>query len=71
MPEELKPCPFCGFKAVYCEKRYNGVTHRYRVQCNNVGCQIRTPWMCYLDDAVEMWNKRYIKTNTKQHVKGG
>lgn len=55
---ELRNCPFCGFKAVTCEKKYGQVTYRYRIQCNNAGCAIRTPWLCYLDDAKNVWNRR-------------
>ena len=58
MEIELKPCPFCSFKAIVCKKQYNGVTYRYRIQCNNAGCAIRTPWLCYLEDAAKVWNRR-------------
>lgn len=55
---ELDNCPFCGFKPVTCEKKYGQVTYKYRIRCSNVGCAIRTPWLCYLDDAKNVWNRR-------------
>lgn len=62
MPNEnylkLRSCPFCGGKAVNCMKQYDGRIYRYRIQCDNAGCACRTPWLCYQEDAVEVWNKR-------------
>lgn len=55
---ELKPCPFCGSEAVNCTKQYDGRIYRYRIQCDNAGCACRTPWLCYQEDAVEVWNRR-------------
>lgn len=55
---KIKRCPFCEASGVICKKMYNNVVHRYRIQCNNAGCSIRTPWLCYLEDAVEVWNRR-------------
>lgn len=55
---DLKKCPCCGFKAVTCEKKHGKVTYRYRIQCDNAGCKIRTPWLCYLVDAANVWNRR-------------
>lgn len=66
---ELKPCPFCGGKAVNCTKQYDGRICRYRIQCDNAGCACRTPWLCYQEDAAEVWNKR--TENETKDVKDG
>lgn len=58
---EPKPCPFCGGKAVNCMKQYDGRIYRYRIQCDNAGCACRTPWLCYQEDAIEVWNRRAVK----------
>ena len=55
---EPKSCPFCGGKAANCTKQYGGRIYRYRIQCDNAGCACRTPWLCYQEDAVEVWNRR-------------
>lgn len=55
---KLLNCPFCGFKAVICKKQYNGNDYRFRIQCDCAGCACRTPWLCYLDDAAKVWNRR-------------
>lgn len=58
--EELKPCPFCGGKAVmisYSEFAF--------IQCEN--CECRTPRIdanaqfCAKDRAIELWNRRADK----------
>jgi len=64
---ELKPCPFCGGKAVNCTKQYDGRICRYRIQCDNAGCACRTPWLCYQEDAAEVWNRRLKMV---EHIKG-
>lgn len=62
---KLLPCPFCGGKAANCMKQYNGRIYRYRIQCDNAGCACRTPWLCYQEDAAEVWNRR---TDTKDEA---
>lgn len=53
---ELKPCPFCGLKAVICKKQYDGYDRQFAIRCNHCAC--RTPWLYYLDDAAKVWNRR-------------
>ena len=58
MSEKLKPCPFCGSKAMIetfttaCEK-----VPRYRVRCEDCFCQ--TSWDYFeIDEVVKDWNRR-------------
>lgn len=56
MMAELKPCPFCGSKAVI---QRNGSYHR--VCCPNIqDCPIepRTHWVLNQESAIKAWNRR-------------
>ena len=62
MPNELKPCPFCGGKAkLYSQKVAGGYDYSY-VFCES--CKIGTkkyevsPEYCANDKATEAWNRR-------------
>lgn len=56
---ELKPCPFCGGKAVivcFDMTDENGDDHEtYSAECR--GCGICTPFT-YRENAEELWNRR-------------
>lgn len=53
---ELKPCPFCGLKAVLIESVN---THRFHVVCMNATCFCHImPWFSSRDEAIEKWNRR-------------
>lgn len=61
MPTELKPCPFCGGKAVLHKGRGVGVWHVAYVRCS--GCGIRTQeWRGEDSDVIyapiDEWNRR-------------
>ena len=57
----LKPCPFCGSKAVieYETGGYMGEYRGYYVRCSNADCIAGEMFYPepHLKDAVEMWNK--------------
>ena len=61
MAIELKPCPFCGYHAVFsmyiARKGYEG-----EVECNQCGAVIRTITLDTIEDAekevIEAWNRR-------------
>lgn len=49
--KELKPCPFCGGKAILEESKF-AFNH---ISCESCGARIAS---LYLPDAIEAWNKR-------------
>lgn len=59
MQNELKPCPFCGGKAILKEKYIKGVANRknYWVVCTK--CQTRTQDRNRVCKALEEWNRRF------------
>lgn len=66
MAEELKPCPFCGGKAVVTFKRnsqsYDGQKGGHRIECENrmttCSMNMRTHHASQERKAVKAWNKR-------------
>ena len=62
MPNELKPCPFCGGKAkLYNQKVIGGYDYSY-VICDSCGIrtlkyEVSTEY-CAKDKATEDWNRR-------------
>ena len=48
---ELKPCPFCGNKAMIFNSSFG-----YFVSCNV--CEVETPAFEYRETAIEAWNRR-------------
>ena len=55
--EQLKPCPFCGKKAIL-EERLDYAD--FAVRCQTITCHV-LPCTWYYDspeEAVEAWNKR-------------
>lgn len=59
MPEELKPCPFCGRKP---EIRHNADGFSY-VLCANDGCYARTDGCLNDNEAAKAWNCRVQQPN--------
>ena len=62
MKEKLKPCPFCGGEADFCEEysflpRAKNLTHRgIRVYC--VDCMVSTQLYWEKEEAINAWNTR-------------
>ena len=61
MTQKLKPCPFCGSKAVIYDHIHTGSECRYSVACADNGCYCSrlkncTP-MCKAE-AISAWNRR-------------
>ena len=59
--DELKPCPFCGEKAVI--RTFPGINFDcYKVYCSNIRCYICPVTRIYHDkkEAIEAWNRRYV-----------
>ena len=61
---ELKPCPFCGGKAVLDHKYDRGIYQYSYVRCENYMCRIEgkafavQPSYSADDFAIEFWNRR-------------
>lgn len=60
MPNNLKPCPFCGGlpNVDKCEMPYSPVF--YAVECDNINCPVQ-PSTDYCKDRafiIKLWNKR-------------
>ena len=53
MPNELKPCPFCGGEA---EVTYDDTPVRIIVMCTS--CEVRTDWFYNRDTVINLWNMR-------------
>ena len=53
---KLKPCPFCGARAVVAETKY---PRRYHPYCENADCIMAggARWFKKMDEAVKAWNK--------------
>ena len=68
----LKPCPYCGGKAVFIDKKRKGhltighaikasKSERY-IRCEE--CHARTQSYGKIDNAINAWNFRYIYPHT-------
>jgi Lar family restriction alleviation protein len=57
MPEQIKPCPFCGSEAKIQDAFYDCM--HYWVQCTNDDCKAQS-WSQEdsPDGAIERWNRR-------------
>ena len=53
--KEIKPCPFCGSKDIYCDDAGRG-TDMWFVQCND--CDATFPHFDSKEQAVRAWNRR-------------
>lgn len=57
MRSELKPCPFCGGKAVLLHTEGIYELSHFFVTCNS--CGVETPRVCRTkEQACEVWNRR-------------
>ena len=58
--DKLKPCPFCGGKAVMETFTTSFEKHpRYRVRCTEKGCRVALDWDWFEEEAAqEAWNRR-------------
>ena len=59
MKEKLKPCPFCGGKAILNAENITAApvpTTYYRVFCAECPCTMGV--FMYADEAIEAWNRR-------------
>jgi Lar family restriction alleviation protein len=54
MPNELKPCPFCGGKV---SVWHNLATDNYDIECQECCCDVQQHYGC-VDEAIEAWNRR-------------
>lgn len=55
MPNELKPCPFCGTNNAALRHDKDGFSF---VLCEKDGCYVRTDGHLNDNAAVEAWNRR-------------
>lgn len=54
---EIKPCPFCGWKArIKVSKKHKKFP--FIVQCTNPSCACRTDRWNVLEGAVRAWNRK-------------
>ena len=60
MSDELKPCPFCGSKAI---ENWSENLAAFSIECNTTehGCHIKTPWFTTREKAIEKWNTRPVE----------
>lgn len=56
---ELKPCPFCGFKGVIVEIKYHDFdVVYYHVECLDCGAETHNFRCVTKEEAIEVWNRR-------------
>lgn len=58
---KLKPCPFCGDEAEIIPH-----TSQFSIRCTNSNCILKKFWYKTVDEAVKMWNGRYIVKELKK-----
>jgi hypothetical protein len=66
--DELKPCPFCGTKAISQGRLANNWTEeQWRIQCGNPFCLVMcvTQTFALFDDAVRAWESRRTAEETE------
>ena len=51
MTKKLKPCPFCGEKAIISKS-----IGLYNIECDGCGCG--TGWYLTKKEAIDVWNQR-------------
>lgn len=61
--DKLKPCPFCGSKAIIKDTALEDGIEWYLVYCFGCGANFQTNRMEF---SVEKWNKRTIITPPKE-----
>lgn len=55
MSEQLKPCPFCGHKAIETTSTDKEGYIMAQIECSY--CEIKTPMLMW-SDALNLWNRR-------------
>lgn len=59
MPNELKPCPFCGGEARIIENKYNLNNILYGVCCFDGYYHSASVWYFNtIEEAIETWNRK-------------
>ena len=58
MPNELKPCPFCGSTPRIIENKLNLKHIIYAVECDLDNHTVMFGWFDSEDEAIEAWNRR-------------
>lgn len=53
---ELKPCPFCGARDVFVERRTDG--YSWEVTCDAAECSVAGPVRATKREAIAAWNTR-------------
>ena len=58
--DELKPCPFCGGKAMLIANRYRHEQTSFFVKCSNEECEVipETYENEIIDFVIKAWNRR-------------
>ena len=66
MPNELKPCPFCGEEAVLSEMgwKFKDKQKRYKVRCSKCWAE-RGGKALPLNQAIDFWNRRADNGNER------
>lgn len=54
---ELKPCPFCGGKAMMWLSKHDGKFGRV-IECNKCHIRVSFPWASIDAQAIDDWNRR-------------
>ena len=63
--EELKPCPFCGYKKVYVPNPFSATKHVFCYNCGTEG-----PIGMSEKEACELWNRR-VEDDGRLHQHSG
>lgn len=63
MPNELKPCPFCGGEAETTEVFLYGKTAGYVICCNKCSCELKM--YSSKQNAEKAWNRRADNGNER------
>lgn len=63
MNDNLKPCPFCGFKANIDYDALNKPT-RYAICC--CWCGVQTQHLVDKEEIIKMWNRRHKESELNE-----
>lgn len=63
---EIKKCPCCGSEAIITNQ---AITLWYSLHCRNARCNIRTPPCGTEEEAIRIWNNRYVEQPQNERVK--
>lgn len=59
MPEQLKPCPFCGNKDYFLSGGNDPRGGDYSIICSNKTCRSSSGKFSHYDECLAAWNRRY------------